>query len=973
MRPGKYIEYEFPLLEVNRLAVKEANSKKPIYTMHKWWARRLSCVFRTVLLATGIDWEDWDRLEPWRRDKEGMFINGEGKPILDESKYHQRVRDTSPSREWHEKTNGLLERAPSAWERLYYRLDDEANAVIENAFKGKTILDPFMGGGTTIVEALRLGANAVGCDLNPVAWFVVKKETDGCDMDALEKGFKQVEAEVAEEIKSYYKTECPCCGKQADVMYSFWVKLAKCPDARCGKEVPLFNSYVIAKKKRAKKAENDVPRNKSGKAGMDIVEGKGPETRFIVCANAACGHIYASTEKGASSKCPQCGHKFDADTGQAYKGKFTCECSAGGSVLDAAKLMGKLDYRLFGLELYCPECDYKGYRKPEKADHELYERAVNQFEAEKETLNFPTQDIPPGYNTYVGNPLPQHGFHKWSDMFNPRQLLLICKLRDAILKVRDQNVREYLLLAWSAAIEYCSLFVSYQAGSGKTRGTFSTHAFVPNLTPTEGNLWGADYGRNTFKNQVVLIKTGIKWLKAGTENFWQGGENYGRVSHSLASSSQSPIASLLCQSSEDLSSLSGIAAHCLTDPPYYGNVMYAELADFFHVWLRTALAQSYPEQFGSLYTPKDEEVVETVTRGHGVPFLTKDEEFFTSGLTRIFTEVSNHLDDNGLLAFTFHHQANEAWGSVLKTVLDAGFFVRAVYPVHAEMLTSLHLMDKANIAYDAVIVCKKVLDQPKRAEWFEILNRIHLKAEKLVRELESHKAGNGTAVHLPPEDVYVIVVGKCLEEYSKHYYRGEPFVFHNGRPVTIAEALDGSSERELSGIGEIVDNLVEDAEGRTWPIGLDAFTRFYVVNLLGQTEVPYDRIKRRLMNHRNLSVPDLERVKLIRMVGSKAKVLSPLEREDYLEAQIEREEGRTDVLPGMEDDRPNLLQIDKLHWLCLLDERGAAVGRWASSFAGDTEFVALVKRIADNLESGHRQHDVMQRIVGYLSRTGGLF
>jgi len=219
IRPGKYIEYDFPLHEVNRLAVKEANAKKPIYTMHKWWARRLSCVFRTILLASAIDWEDWDRLEPWRRDEDGDFVDAEGNKLKDEREYHRRKR--------REGTN-------SAWERLYYRLDETANAVIRWAFtkeqdgsRGRltdhlaslgvgegewgmeatwweqmdwssrepiTVLDPFMGGGTTIVESLRLGANVVGVDLNPVAWFVVKKETDGCDLDLLEQGFRQVEA-----------------------------------------------------------------------------------------------------------------------------------------------------------------------------------------------------------------------------------------------------------------------------------------------------------------------------------------------------------------------------------------------------------------------------------------------------------------------------------------------------------------------------------------------------------------------------------------------------------------------------------------------------------------------------------------------------------------------------------------------------------------------------------------------------------
>src|SRR5512136_802678 len=77
-RPGKYIEYDFPLREVNRLAQREANAKKQIYTMHKWWARRLSCVFRTVLLASAIDWADWDALEPWKRDADDDFVDKDG-------------------------------------------------------------------------------------------------------------------------------------------------------------------------------------------------------------------------------------------------------------------------------------------------------------------------------------------------------------------------------------------------------------------------------------------------------------------------------------------------------------------------------------------------------------------------------------------------------------------------------------------------------------------------------------------------------------------------------------------------------------------------------------------------------------------------------------------------------------------------------------------------------------------------------
>ncbi len=180
-----------------------------------------------MLLASAIDWTDWDALEPWERDEDGDSVDADGNKITHERDYHKRVRDEWPSPEWHRRTDGLLERAPTAWERLYYRLNDEAERVLGKAFDGELVLDPFMGGGTTIVEALRLGADVAGVDLNPVAWFTVKKETDGIDLEALEDAFRRVEAAVADEITSYYKTRCPACGRTADV--------------------PLYNSFLLAR------------------------------------------------------------------------------------------------------------------------------------------------------------------------------------------------------------------------------------------------------------------------------------------------------------------------------------------------------------------------------------------------------------------------------------------------------------------------------------------------------------------------------------------------------------------------------------------------------------------------------------------------------------------------------------------------------------------------------------------------------
>lgn len=193
------IEESFPIVEINRLAVPERNAFKPIYQMHKWFARRASCVFRAILLAS---------MKPAGTDIMAEF-------------YKDHTDDPE--------TNGVK------------------------------VLDPFMGGGTTVVEALRLGCDVTGIDLNPVAWFIVKTEVEPVDIDELKAAFKRLEERktasgksVKEELLSHYKTECPCCGKnnplnpplskgEADIIYTFWVKSAICTNPTCKKEVPLYS------------------------------------------------------------------------------------------------------------------------------------------------------------------------------------------------------------------------------------------------------------------------------------------------------------------------------------------------------------------------------------------------------------------------------------------------------------------------------------------------------------------------------------------------------------------------------------------------------------------------------------------------------------------------------------------------------------------------------------------------------------
>ncbi|MBI5243206.1 MAG: hypothetical protein HY922_05890, partial [Elusimicrobia bacterium] len=207
------IEVGFPIAEINRLAVPERNSFKPIYQMHKRFARRASCVFRAILLGA---------LKPASRP--------DGKPtdIMEEFyKDHSKDPDT----------------------------------------RGALVVDPFMGGGTTVVEALRLGCRVIGNDLNPVAWFIVKTEVEPVDLEELKKAYERLAQRpvdwnngrpLAESLKSLYKTEL-APGFEADVIYTFWVKHAICTAGNCHRETPLFKDYLIAQKTMSVRYHKDIP------------------------------------------------------------------------------------------------------------------------------------------------------------------------------------------------------------------------------------------------------------------------------------------------------------------------------------------------------------------------------------------------------------------------------------------------------------------------------------------------------------------------------------------------------------------------------------------------------------------------------------------------------------------------------------------------------------------------------------------
>ena len=776
------IEQTFPLLPLNQLAEQESHNKhfyRPATYVHKWWARRLGSVFRTILLATFLP---------------------PGEPV---------------------------------WERYYQRHD----------FSGKIVLDPFMGGGTTVVEALRLGCKVVGCDLSPVAWWTVKRAVESVSMQELHDAFRQLEADVAPRIRRLYRTCChrSGCGREADILNVLWVNEAMC--ASCGSQVPLHGSYVI-----------DSDR----------------DFRTILCS--ICDHVFATRDKRGDATCPACGHEFNPRRGLAGRVNFTClTCGQTQPILKAAQREeGPFPRRMYAILYLCP-VHGREMKAPDEEDQANFLNTLHQFEGEKDDLLIPQSPVPDGNKT---RDLLNYNYTHWHMLFNERQLLALSWLLEGILQLPNGRAREALVGLFSYCLDYNTIFATYNGRSGGVRGLFTYHAFVVPTELLENNVWGAGENSGSFSGVYARkMKQAQAFRDAPFERRVLSGGGTRRVpipgeridTRFVASfeelvDSKDKNALLLCCSSEDLPIPAGSVDAIITDPPYFNNVQYSELADFFYVWLHLALKDRYPH-FAAELTPKISEIVENPNQG-------KDTDFFLEGLTRVFEECHRAVKDEGTLIFTFHHREPEAWGTVLGAVLDAGFYVSALYPVQAERDFSLHIRDQEAIEYDAIIVCRKRLGDG-RISWEQLEDQIHFQAAETLGRLQDGRQGLSRA------DVSVIVLGKCLELYSKHY----PNVMEGDLRVQVGEAVV-----RLWGI---IDSLATEEVVSRLPAGLDEVTKAYAITLAGRREMDFDELNKRL-RHRGLSTAAFSDENLIEIAGKTVRLVEPVKRTAYIETRMEQ-------------------------------------------------------------------------------------
>jgi|CZKI01.1.fsa_nt_gi putative DNA methylase len=982
------IEESFPIVEINRLVVPERNGFKPIYQMHKSFAPRASCVFRAIILGA---------LKPAGTDIMAEFY-----------KDHTEDPDT----------------------------------------KDKVILDTFMGGGTTIVEAARMGIRPIGIELNPVPWFVVKMALAPADVLALDAAVTRLEERsvawsgkpLSKTLTELYENDAPFHLKGplapqfkpfAHAIHTYWVKSAICTSPTCRKQVPLFTDYIVADKSPSIRYQADCTCPRCQKTfdwelepaalvadpllmihastysaglsrstarwtyahpdgGLFVTQGdaKGGQSPVrsghVPTAHVCCPHCYEVVKprlgslKAKRKKVPlsvlyspktdevfqwrgelssgqlvtsPLGHEFDPQKGNVPDdGEFICpHCGqrddnikslrglpedkrfplhayasqAYWSAADPREEFDDETEELFGAprdrhqDVLCVKTDNLVWKNKGKYFQKISPKQLAAFQAietlwqeHSGNLLYPRSEIPAGDKTKSG--LHAHHYRSWHHMFNERQLLALSTLLEAIKSEEDNPCRELLLLAFSGAIERNNLFCRYFNDRNTIQGSFDRHDYAPKIDPAENCVWGPAEIRGSFHNMLGRVREGLAFR---AHVYDRDIDRLGEKDSLIFSSEIIPTGRetiLNGDSRQIIPQIEGLVDAVITDPPYAGNVNYSELYDFFYVWLRLVLKDCYPS-FLPEYTPKITEIVENKSRG-----LSNDD--FRLGLKTVFDRASTKLKDDGLMVFTYHHSGNQQWVDLCDAVCLAGFAIEAVYPVHAEKESSLNLQNNEGISYDLIHICRKrpADDSQRRRTWQGMRHDIRRRAVEEIKVIESGRYGRDP---LAPADVRMVLIGKCLELYSKNY-----------GTVIDGEGSVLPMKRALEDIDEMVQQLI--TKDNPLPSELeetDVVSRVWLRALCNIREVSIDSIRKLtqgIFELSDLTDYDPPLVRKGRLKGGRTyTVLTPSERLDALHRKLHNIDYTLSQLEfgQMEDNSltvmgPNL--IDVLHYLLAHAETG---------------------------------------------------
>lgn len=715
----RLIEVSFPVKEVSEISAKEKNIRHGhISTLHIWWTRKPLGASRATSYAALIPAPE--TLEEWEEKRQFIIELSKWENSLDR-------RMVATAREDILKTNGGTP---------------------------PKVLDPFSGGGSIPLEALRLGCEVYAVEYNPVATLILK-----CTLEYPQKYGKSVKKNVEnnlgltsemetnpllEDVKKWGNWVLEEAKKEIGKFYPkdedgsipvgyYWMRTIPCQNPACSAEIPLTANWWLAKK------------TNKNVALYPYVEGK--EVKFKIV-----GDGYENIPSD-----------FDPSKGTISRAIATC--SVCGSVVDdktTRKLFqeGKAKQRMVAVVLHKPGVQGKRYRLATEKDLGVFREAEKHLEEKRKSLteeweidSVPNEEIPI-VHTITQRPFApreNYGFMTWGDLFNSRQKLALItfteKVRQAYRRMIEEGYDE----------EYAKAVGSYLGIS------------INNLAEKNNNISRWAKTKETIAGSFSRQALPMVWdyfetnVFSGSTGDWSNSIEYN--SNVLFHLSQVPqvklnkevaIPKVIQSSATELPYPDNYFDAVFTDPPYYDNVPYSYLSDFFYVWLKRSVGDLYPELFMTPLTPKSKEIVAYSYQEGG---FEAGKKYFEDMLKKSFQEIYRVLKPHGIVTIVYSHKSTSGWETLINALLESGFVPTASWPIDTEMKARLRARESAALASSIYFVCRKL--ERKETGWLNevkdrIKGHIHEKLERLWKE------------GISGADYFIAAIGSAIEIFGQY-------------------------------------------------------------------------------------------------------------------------------------------------------------------------------------------------------------
>ncbi|WP_407530866.1 DUF1156 domain-containing protein [Methylobacterium oryzisoli] len=758
MTDTRLIERWLPIAALGEESVRERRSMTalpPTYYLHVWWARRPLVASRAAILASLLP-ADADR----SRFMHALGIHGD--PV----KTRQRIDKAK-------KTGEDLGLNPYGYERAFKhrpdRRDWEGILHVRQGADVPILLDPTAGGGSIPFEATRLGISSIANDLNPVAALIEKAtiEYPAKYREDLIDEFRRLTDAYIKRALPKFKNLFPPEPTNTQVLGYLWARTIQCP--HCDGRLPLSPNWRLAPDGTGVRL---VPRCVAGPR----TEGRYCEFEIV---KSAKDHS-AGTVADGDGACPfpDCGRIIDGE-----KIKEQAQAGEMGEQLFAVVFKRRVETRTKtgrrGKDKWVRE-----YRAPCRDDENIsdIQALLNAKLPDWQYLDIlPTEQIPIGLKTAEPH---RYGLLTWADLFSPRQLLghgIAVEVYRELLAEEERrgltpSVRAalvYLALSLDKLRDYNSRMTRWHSKREVIVNTFDRHDFAFKWSYAE--------------MAPLIVGLGFEWVFEQTEKCI--GELVELVcgrcgSNDLVSRAEAnditATTSITCKSGDALDHVEDASVDIVVmDPPYYDNVMYAELSDFFYVWLKRTAGYVVPELFTRHLTDKENEAVANPAKFQGQKgakaLAGRD---YQERMARIFEECRRILKPDGILTLMFTHKATGAWDALTKGLMEAGFSISASWPINTEAEGSLHIKDKSAANSTIFLVCRPrtLVSNIREAKYWEDVEP--LVAQAVRSRVAEFQEGGITGV-----DLYLASFGPALEEFSRHW------PLKRGRPRSQPEAV----------------------------------------------------------------------------------------------------------------------------------------------------------------------------------------